>query len=210
VNREPGITEREPDAPDNLTEREPKSPMIASPAAHNCKRLQIAGSLILSGRWVLAPPMLSDLVASADPDPVVAQDVIDETGKRGGASRFAGETAMHSDGHHLRRLLALAVERVEIVAQRDEEILGLTPAQATREARVVVVERVRDDEMWPAVIVGPRVVRRCRRRCHKGTRLPQRQGAVDWRSALVEVPVMLSVVRIVLRTRSWYEHAQTV
>ncbi len=27
---------------------------------------------------------------------------------------------------------------------------------------------------------------------------------------LVEVPVMLSVVRIVLRTRGWYEHAQTV
>src|SRR5271156_4614957 len=94
-------------------------------------------------------------VASADPDLVVAQDVIDETGKRDGARRLAGETAMQSDGHHLRRLLALAVERVEIVAQRDEEILGLTPAQATREARVVVVERVRDDEMWPAVIVGP-------------------------------------------------------
>ena len=99
--------------------------------------------------------MLGDLVASADPDPVVAQDVIDETGKRGGPRRLAGETAMQSDGHHLRRLLALAVERVEIVAQRDEEILGLTPAQATREARVVVVERVRDDEMWPPVIVGP-------------------------------------------------------
>ena len=99
--------------------------------------------------------MLGDFAASADPDPVVAQDVIDETSKRGGARRLAGETAMQSDGHHLRRLLALAVERVEIVAQRDEEILGLTPAQATREARVVVVERVRDDEMWPAVIVGP-------------------------------------------------------
>jgi hypothetical protein len=64
----------------------------------------------------------------------VAQDVIDETGKRGGASRLAGKTAMQSDGHHLRRLLALAVERVEIVTQRDEEILGLTPAQATRDA----------------------------------------------------------------------------
>jgi hypothetical protein len=64
--------------------------------------------------------MLGDLVASADPDPVVAQDVIDETGKRGGARRLAGETAMQSNGHHLRRLLALAVERVEIVAQRDE------------------------------------------------------------------------------------------
>ena len=99
--------------------------------------------------------MLGDLVASANPDAVMAQDVIDETGKRGGARRLAGETAMQSNGHHLRRLLALAVERVEIVAQRDEEILGLTPAQATREARVVVVERVRDDEMWPAAIKGP-------------------------------------------------------
>ena len=48
--------------------------------------------------------MLGDLVASADSDTVVAQDVIDETGKRGGARRLAGETAMQSDGHHLRRL----------------------------------------------------------------------------------------------------------
>ena len=99
--------------------------------------------------------MLGDLVASADPDPVVTQDVIDETGKRGGARRLAGETAMQSDSHHLWRLLTLAVKRVETVAQRDEQILGLTPAQATREARVAVVEGVRDDEMWPAVIVGP-------------------------------------------------------
>jgi hypothetical protein len=104
---------------------------------------------------VQAPPVLGDLVAPADPDPVVAQDVIDETRKRGSARRLAGETAMQGDGHHLWRLLALAVERVKTVTQRDEEILGLTPAQATREARVVVVECVRDDEMWPAVIVGP-------------------------------------------------------
>src|SRR6201993_2564429 len=99
--------------------------------------------------------MLGDLVASADPDPVVAQDVIDETSKCGRARRLAGETTMQSDRHHLWRLLALAVKRVEIVAQRDEEILGLTPAQTAREARVVAVERVRDDEMWPAVVVGP-------------------------------------------------------
>src|SRR3954447_6831834 len=104
---------------------------------------------------MLAPPMLGDFAASADPDPVVAQNVIDETAKRGGASRLAGKTAMESDGHHFRHLLALAVERVETVAQRDEQILGLTPAQATRKARIVVVKRVRDDEMWPSVIVGP-------------------------------------------------------
>ena len=83
--------------------------------------------------------MLGDLVASADPDPVVAQDVIDETGKRGGACRLAGEAAMQSNGHHLRRPLALAVERVEIGAQRDEEILGLTPAQAEASRAAVLL-----------------------------------------------------------------------
>jgi hypothetical protein len=40
--REPGITEREPDALDNLIEREPKSPMIARPAADDCKPLHLA------------------------------------------------------------------------------------------------------------------------------------------------------------------------
>jgi hypothetical protein len=44
---------------------------------------------------------------------------------------------MQSDGHDLRRLLALAVEHVEIVAQRGEEILGLTPAQPRPRARRV-------------------------------------------------------------------------
>jgi hypothetical protein len=62
---------------------------------------------------------------------------------------------VHGDCHHLRRLFALTVERVEIVAERDTEIPGLTPAQAAREVRVVIVERVRDDEMWPTVIVDP-------------------------------------------------------
>ena len=38
--------------------------------------------------------MLGDLAAPADPDAVVAQDVIDEMGKRGGASRLADETTM--------------------------------------------------------------------------------------------------------------------
>ena len=58
-------------------------------------------------------------------------------GKRG-ARWLAGNTAMQSDGHHLRRLLALTMERVEIVTLRDEEIFSLTPGQTTRKARVVV------------------------------------------------------------------------
>src|SRR5690348_2099235 len=99
--------------------------------------------------------MLGDLAASANPDLVLAQNVIDETGKRRSERWLAGETAMQSDGHHLWCLLTLAVQCVETVAQRDEQILGLTPAQAAREARVVVFERVRDNEMWTTVIVGP-------------------------------------------------------
>ena len=39
--REPRITKPEPDVPDNLTQREPKSAMIASPAADNLKPLQV-------------------------------------------------------------------------------------------------------------------------------------------------------------------------
>jgi hypothetical protein len=39
--REPEITEREPDACDGLSEREPKLPMIASPAVDKCKPPQV-------------------------------------------------------------------------------------------------------------------------------------------------------------------------
>ena len=42
--REPRIIEPEPAAPDNLTEREPKSPMIASPASDDCTPLHVGGA----------------------------------------------------------------------------------------------------------------------------------------------------------------------
>src|SRR4051794_21751156 len=45
-------TKPEPDVPDNLTQREPKSAMIASPAADNLKPLQVAasaGGLVFDG-----------------------------------------------------------------------------------------------------------------------------------------------------------------
>jgi len=43
---EPGITEREPAALDNLAEHEPKSPMIASPAADNLKPLHLVAEIV--------------------------------------------------------------------------------------------------------------------------------------------------------------------
>jgi hypothetical protein len=66
--------------------------------------------------------------------------------------------------------VAWAGVRPRISSSRCATISTRSTARAS-----VVVERVRDDEMWPAVIVGPigqLVI--VRRRCHKGTRLPQR------------------------------------
>jgi transcriptional regulator GlxA family with amidase domain len=83
------------------------APMIAS-----AYRQQVRSSF-LSGRCVLAPPMLGDLVASADPDPVVAQDVIDETGKRGGAP------ACRRDGSAERRSSSSASARPHGGARRN-------------------------------------------------------------------------------------------
>ncbi len=64
--REPGITEREPAALDNLAEHEPKSPMIASPAADNLKPLHVViGHLDADGHQVdigvpRQPPAVSE------------------------------------------------------------------------------------------------------------------------------------------------------
>jgi hypothetical protein len=59
-------TEREPDAPDNLTEREPKSPMIASPGADDCKPQQVGDSRLIApwgrvGPWVVADAIVEDI-----------------------------------------------------------------------------------------------------------------------------------------------------
>ena len=43
----------------------------------------------------------------------------------------------------------------------------------------------------------------------RAVRIPIRRGAGDGRRVLVEVPVMLSVVQIVRRSRGWYEGAKT-
>ena len=60
--------------------------------------------------------MLGNPVASGDPDPIVAQDVIDETGKRGGARRLAGET-VKSDPLLARWLLFLIPDFVKNTAR---------------------------------------------------------------------------------------------
>ena len=83
-----------------------------------------------------------------DPDPVVRLDVVEEARQRGDAPRPADEAAVQADRQHLRRRsAALGVQHVEGVAQVGEELVPAVEALGGREAHVVGVERVRDDEV---------------------------------------------------------------
>ena len=61
---------------------------------------------------------------------------------------------MHADAHHLRRDFTLGVQRVEAVAQVDEEVVGLRKALRQREAHVVGVQRVGHDQLRHHGAVG--------------------------------------------------------
>src|SRR6266568_3967718 len=70
------------------------------------------------------PPVPGDVDAAADPDPVVALDMVEEALQRREPPRPPGEAAMEADRHHLRPFGALGVEHVEGVAQIGEELLA--------------------------------------------------------------------------------------
>jgi len=99
--------------------------------------------------------MPGDVEPAADPNSILRQHVVDESRKSGRARRLAREAAMHRHSHHARCLGTQCVECVKVVLERGEEISGLAPAQAAGQPCVVVVERVRDDEMWSAELVVP-------------------------------------------------------
>ena len=99
--------------------------------------------------------MPSDVEPTADPNSILRQHVVDESRKSRRARRLAREAAMHRHSHHARCLGTQCVECVEVVLERGEEISSLAPAKAARQPCVVVVERVRDDEMWSAELVVP-------------------------------------------------------
>ena len=53
--------------------------------------------------------MARDLLAPANPDPILALQVVEEAGQRLRPRRAAGKTAMQGDGHHLGLAFALGV-----------------------------------------------------------------------------------------------------
>ena len=76
--------------------------------------------------------MLGDIDPPRDPDVLMGGDMVEEAGQRRDPSRPPDEAAMQAHRHHLRRGLALRVERVERVAQVGEEVVaGVEPWRAT-------------------------------------------------------------------------------
>ena len=73
-------------------------------------------------RRMTGEPVPRDVETGRDPDAVVIAQVLEETSQCGQARRSADQPAMQPDGEHLRRHLALLVERVERITQIVEEL----------------------------------------------------------------------------------------
>src|SRR6266852_2332018 len=102
--------------------------------------------------WELRDPVPRDVDPAADPDTLVALDMLDEADQRLGAAGMASEPHMEADRHHPRPLRSLLVQQIEAVAQIGEEILARTE-RAAAELHVVGGQRVGDDEVR---LGGPR------------------------------------------------------
>src|SRR4051812_28921308 len=100
---------------------------------------------------MVRPPMPGDLIPAAYPYAVESLNIVEEAAQRREAARPAGQPQMQPDGHHLWRMLALAIEHVERIAQVGEEVIAGREAVDRRKFHVVVVQRVRHDQVRPAV-----------------------------------------------------------
>ena len=68
--------------------------------------------------------MPGDVLAAANPDVSVGENVLDEADQRLGPARVAGQAPMQSDRDHPRPFGALLLKEVEAVAQTGEEVLS--------------------------------------------------------------------------------------
>src|SRR5437764_6669198 len=91
--------------------------------------------------------MPRDVDAAREPDALMPGGVVDKAFERGGAARPPGEATMQPDRHHARPRLALAIENVEAVLQIGEELITRVEALRRREAHVVRVEGIGDDQL---------------------------------------------------------------
>src|SRR4051794_11293545 len=104
----------------------PSSRRAASPAgaALSCSRV----SAMSAWERMNLLPVPCDVDAPADPDAIVPLHVIEKALQRDDAAGPPEQAAMHADAEHLRPRVTLGIERIEAVAQIDEEIVGLREA----------------------------------------------------------------------------------
>jgi hypothetical protein len=108
--------------------------------------------------------MAGDINPPADPDILVLLNVIQKSSQRGSAARATYQPAVQTNAHHLGAFIGLAVQYVERVPQIGKELVaGIKPLIGGK-AHVIVVQRIRDNEVWPAMghipiweIVGIRI-----------------------------------------------------
>src|SRR6516162_11734361 len=92
--------------------------------------------------------MPGDVLAAANPDVSVGENVLDEADQRLGPARVAGQAHVQADRHHPRPFGALLVKEVEAVAQKGEEVLS-GGENAAAELRIVGGQRIGYDEVRP-------------------------------------------------------------
>ena len=109
----------------------------------------------LGWRRKLLPPMPRNIDPSAEPDIVMARDMLDKPLERLKAAGAPDQSAMEADIHQAGRLCALFVEHVETVAQVSEK--GLSPIEPRRggEPMIVDISRIRNDELLLAALGQP-------------------------------------------------------
>ena len=108
-------------------------------------------------RWRLVGmrllPVAGDVDAARQPDLLMRLDVGNESLQRRDAAGAADQPAMQADIHHARPPgAALLVVRVERIPEIGEELVAGVEALRRREAHVVGVERVGDDELRPHLV----------------------------------------------------------
>src|SRR3954465_8131378 len=96
-------------------------------------------------------PMPRNLYSPADPDPLMLQHIIEKALQRLDSSRPPDDPAMQPDRQHLRciqsRRVAFTVQRIEGRLEIFEKLHSGVETLCRREAHVIRIERIRNDEV---------------------------------------------------------------
>ena len=100
-------------------------------------------------------PVARDIDSPTDPDIVMLLNMIEKALQGRETARPSRNAAVQPYRHHLWRVGPLGVKRIEGVPQIPVELITAREAGDPGKAHVVVIQRIGDDEMRPAMIMCP-------------------------------------------------------